>query len=102
MQSLSGLNDFVGNGGPVGRSQQLGSMEIDATQNLGGYGKSAGYNSYEQLLQLSNGGYFQECLTPHHSQSRPAVVGGRQLGHLIGDKDPGSYENNNELSPAIQ
>ena len=73
-------------------------MEMDTSQNLGGYSKS-GYNSYEQLLQLSNGGYFPECLTPQH-QSRPPVGGGRQLGHLLADKD--AYENNNELSPAIQ
>lgn len=95
MQSVSNLNDYVGNGGSVARGQHhLGSMDIESTQNLGGYAKS-GYNSYEQLIQLSNGGYFQECLTPHHNQSRPAV--GR---HLLGDKD--SYENNNELTPAIQ
>ena len=104
MQSgLSNLSDFVGNGASVGRSQQLGSMDIDATQNISGYSKSANYNSYEQLLQLSNGGYFQECLSSsHHSQNRPAaVLGGRHIEHILSEKDPGSYDNNNVLSPTI-
>lgn len=67
-----------------------------AAQSLNNYVKN-GYNSYEQLLQL-NGNYFPDCLTSHHVQNRS---GGRHLGHILSDKDPGSYDNNNELSPAI-
>lgn len=77
-----------------------------AAQSLNNYAKSGGYNSYEQLLQL-NGNYFPDCLSPPPPpQHRP---GNRHLGqqHILnsGDKDPSaassSYENNNELSPAI-
>lgn len=103
---LSGLNDFGSRA-----TQHSTGMEqaesIAAAQSLNNYVKN-GYNSYEQLLQL-NGNYFPDCLTSHHHvQNHRSSSGGgggggpvRHLGHILSDKDPGSYENNNELSPAI-
>ncbi|XP_057379412.1 homeobox protein orthopedia-like [Daphnia carinata] len=103
------LNDF--GSGTIGRNgqQHLTSnteqtAESLAAQNLvNNYVKNGGYTGYEQLLQLSNGNYFQDCLTSHHHHishsNRPA---GQR--HILNDKDPaaGSYDNNNlQLSPAI-
>lgn len=103
------LNDF--GSGTIGRNGQqhlTGNTEqtaesLAAQSLVNNYVKNGGYTGYEQLLQLSNGNYFQDCLTSHHHHishsNRPA---GQR--HILNDKDPaaGSYDNNNlQLSPAI-